>query len=1187
MGLVLCLLCALVPCSAHAATVTGQWHKVFQIGTFDRSSYGFAAGQPSRPVTYVAGQSNPAKDWFAFEPAVLAKESSSTGPAQASEWRSIIFQVNTPRRKTYKLQISVLIESACVPHLVAKINGREGEFYLQPKLDYSNGDQSDSFFPADSYADVVFEFPGRWLHPGKNTLSLGVVNSAKEEVPGAGITYDAVELSDNRAVRLAGDSSARVEPTIYYERINGDLDEVVNVFIEHRKALSEGSLVALYIGGARYEKQIDSDETFGTDRVQFLVRNFPAHTRAVVAWTSGGHRKRDVVYASPKKKWTLYLVPHIHLDLGYSDYLGKVAAIQAHAIDEALNFITQNPKFRFSVDGEWSLRQFMKTRSKTQVNRAIQAMQQDKFFVPADYANLLTGFPSAEVLIRSLYPSAAISRKYHTPFNYASITDVPSYSWSYASILASAGIHYLVGGSNNYRAPVLLQGRLNEDSPVWWQGPDGQKVLLWYSRIYQQMEMLFGLPPVISAGRQTLPLFLQMYEHPTYPAHAVILYGTQQENTDLFPQQVALAANWNKLYAYPHMKYSGFYNALHSIKEQFGNDIPTIKGSGGPYWEDGIASDAYYAAIERRTEGSALTAQELSTLTAINNPHLKPDNLDLNRMWRDMILMDEHTFDSYNSVSSPSSNEAVVQLKRKNGYAVDAAQLSSLIAKQSFATLAESIPVAPGSLIVFNSLNWVRNGLVSIDLDDGDRIMNESNQTTVPIEVIGQGKGFRKVQFLAKRIPAVGYKVYAIASASGKTEAMINGKHPATSSSADQLVLNSQFYRVTLDPSTGSVKSIFDKQLNREIVNQQSPYRFGQYLYVTGGDHAPNTLLQYSHVYPKPKLDVHGAEGGRLISVAHTPYAEVATLISHDTNTPWIRTKITLFKYKKEIEFTESLVKKKVYSKEAVYFAFPFDMNHPTFRYEIQDGVVNPAKDMYPGAGHEWFSVQHWVAVQGSGMAGVVMPLDTSLVTLGDINRGQWSKSFKNRRGTIFSYVMNNYWDTNYAAGQGGHFKFHYIITSAPTINSVQLSRLGWDEATPMLADSVTTQDKAIRAVARNGKFVYPSSHAEIKVLGIAHPLSALKESFLGVSDPDVVLLAWKGASDGNGTILQFLNMADTSDRVTVKDPLTRVNGVWETDAVERNERALPIVAPHRFEFEIKPHQIVTLRVVGVRTPSA
>jgi len=83
-----------------------------------------------------------------------------------------------------------------------------------------------------------------------------------------------------------------------------------------------------------------------------------------------------------------------------------------------------------------------------------------------------------------------------------------------------------------------------------------------------------------------------------------------------------------------------------------------------------------------------------------------------------------------------------------------------------------------------------------------------------------------------------------------------------------------------------------------------------------------------------------------------------------------------------------------VFKKEGVYFAFPFAMTHPQFQYEIQNGVVDPAKDMYPGAGHEWFSIQHWISVQQDGLSATVMPLDAPLATFGDINRGEWPTEF-------------------------------------------------------------------------------------------------------------------------------------------------------------------------------------------------
>jgi hypothetical protein len=44
------------------------------------------------------------------------------------------------------------------------------------------------------------------------------------------------------------------------------------------------------------------------------------------------------------------------------------------------------------------------------------------------------------------------------------------------------------------------------------------------------------------------------------------------------------------------------------------------------------------------------------------------------------------------------------------------------------------------------------------------------------------------------------------------------------------LVPESPYYRVKLDPSSGAVRSIYDKQLQKELVDEKSPYRFGQYL---------------------------------------------------------------------------------------------------------------------------------------------------------------------------------------------------------------------------------------------------------------------------------------------------------------------------------------------------------------------
>ena len=1144
---------------------------VFRIGAFDRSSGEFAPWNPKAKVNFIVSQSNPAKDWFGLQPAVLGSADKSQVSNVAAAPRTITFSLHNSPAAAYKLHIALLLENASVPALSVNINGKTGTFYLHPELDNSSGDEWDSFDPSYSSADVEFTFPGSYLRRGDNKITLQPVEEAEEAVPEAGINYDAIELAGADSKTESRLESAQIAPTIFFEQKGGELKEEVDASFRYGSRMEPGGSADLTVAGKHYHRELRGGHDFGEEKVQFLVGEFAPQTAARLTLKINGRQESYKQSIDPTKKWTLYVVPEVHLDVGYTDYQAKVGSVHSRTIDEAVKMTADHPDFRFSLDSEWILQQFLTTRSDAQVQRAIEAIQKKQLFVPAQYANLLTGLPTAETLIRSLYPSANFSRKYGTPLDYANITDVPSYSWSYASILASAGIHYFAAASNNYRAPVLLRGHLHENSPVWWVGPDNKRVLLWYSRHYMQMGLLFGLPPLIPAGRETLPLFLKMYERPNYHANSTILYGTQAENSDLVPEQAELAQKWNSAYAYPHLQYSGFHEALEAQEKHSGDSIPTIRGDGGPYWEDGAAADAYYLSMERRNEARGQTAEKLATLGPFINPVLKTNTAELSQMWNDMVLMDEHTSDSYNSVWDPASREAVDQRVLKDQIAVGASAQVDLITKRSMENLAYVIPGGTGSLIVFNSLNWKRSGTVSTDLDKGVEIVDAVTNQPVPCEVLDSGNGFNRVRFQAQNVPAMGFKVYVPRPVQKDAEAPKSGQGAA---------LESPYYKVQLDAETGSIRSIYDKQLKRELVSQESGYRFGEYLYVTGGDKIPNTILHFDLISPKPTLEVHAAGKGKILSVVQTPSGQVAHMESQDLNTPSIKTEIRLFDNEKKIELVEDVEKTEVLSKEAVYFAFPFDMKQPKFKYEIQNGVVDPAKDMYPGAGHEWFTAQHWVSVEQGGVSATVMPLDAPLITLGDINRGAWPEEFGNRPGTVFSYVMNNYWDTNYRAAQGGHFSFHYVITSAGATNAAELSRIGWEEITPLESDIVTTQDKALGLPAANqanSSIQAPDRAAERNP---SEGLDGKQGSFLDVQDPNVMLETWKPAEDGNGTILRFVDLGGMERTVTVRTPFVHLGQVWQSDAVERGQAALPVEGRNQFRFTIQPHEIVTVRVV-------
>jgi hypothetical protein len=414
-------------------------------------------------------------------------------------------------------------------------------------------------------------------------------------------------------------------------------------------------------------------------------------------------------------------------------------------------------------------------------------------------------------------------------------------------------------------------------------------------------------------------------------------------------------------------------------------------------------------------------------------------------------------------------------------------------------------------------MNWRRDALVETDLFENPRLTDLTTQQEVPLQILYEKEKFLHVRFLAKDLPSVGYKCFRIEY--GK---QARPKPPVV---AERTIENS-FYKITVAEESGAVASIYDKQLQRELVDANSPYKFGQYVYVMGGDRntaAGNwqTVLAYGGTkiiksfltLPRAELSVHAASNGKFLRTEHQPWGSSIMLTSSAVNTPVIETEILLFDNEKKIEFHYRLHKNYTTAKEGVYFAFPVALATPAFAYAPQQGWLDPAHDLMKGASLEWFSVQHWMAAYDSNVAVGIVPLDAPLASFGDINRGKWPEHFQPVSGTMFSYVMNNYWDTNYRAGQEGAFTFRYAITSAAKLDGGALTHLGMEEMRPVELDYVVSQDKAGNP---------------------ARPLPAAGEGFLETNGAGISLITWKAAEDGNGTIVR---LAETNGKPTEGGP--------------------------------------------------
>ena len=1096
---------------------------VWSIGAFDKSSEEFKAEASTRNIFRV-GEGDWRREWPRF-----------LSPGQSAE---IEFTLPATPAASYTLTLSVLTWMPRIPTLHISVNGHTGTFYLHPKLNYTFGDGVFAFDPHYSISELKIAIPARFFHTGGNSLVLEPVDdppSPPDHHDVSGIAWDALQLAEGESA----EASASLTPTIFYKRTGAEVVEAI-VRLDHQPA---GNVV-LHIAGHQYEAPLTRVAEFGEQRFYFDVPEWSGETAAALTVNAGApHTFRFNI--SPARKWKIMVVPHTHLDVGYTDYQGKVAETQARVLEQAAGLIREHPDFRFSMDGSWNLEQLLDTRSSQIRDEVLDLIRKGKMTMPAQYCNLLTGYASLETLYRSLYFSKNFARRYGLPFEYANITDVPSYTGAYPSILASAGVKYFVAASNNDRAPVFAHERWNSKSPFWWEGPDGNRILFWYSRHYEQVETLFGLPPMLDAIRESLPIYLEAFSTPGYKPDVALLYGTQVENTDLFPSTATFVPQWNEKFAYPHLEYSTFAGFFAYIDKNYATELPVYKGDGGPYWEDGAGSDALYTAEDRENQNRALSAEVLSSAVHSFQPDVHAPESMMTGIWRNIVLFSEHTWTSWNSVSQPDHSEAVDQLEVKDSRAVTARLEIRDAVNRGMSQLANEIHIPAETLVVFNPLNWQRDALVETDLPERAGLEDLTTHRPVDYQVVEKREGFVRARFVAEALPSVGYKCYRVG----------NSNTAAAEPSYESPTVENEFYRVVFDPETGAVRSIYDKQLQRELVDAHSPYRFGQYLYVSGGE--DTSMIHPVSSLPKAHLTIAVSRDGRWTG-GKVPFGASIHLHSCAKNTPGIDLEVLLFDHAKKIEFIYHVRKDAVTAKEAVYFAFPVAAQQPRFAYALQQGWADPSRDIIKGGSLEWFTIQDWMAVGDDSATVGIVPLDAPLASFGDINRGEWPDEFRPKSATVFSYAMNNYWHTNYRAAQGGEFTFRYVMTSAAKLDPAALTQLASESMRPAEVNHVVGQDK-------------PGNPER--------PLPPEGASFLGTDQPNIVMETWKRAEDGDGAIVRLRETSGKATAVRLRLPRGKIQSAWLSSAVEDNLKPIPVNADAALEVPVGAYGVTTVRI--------
>ena len=159
------------------------------------------------------------------------------------------------------------------------------------------------------------------------------------------------------------------------------------------------------------------------------------------------------------------------------------------------------------------------------------------------------------------------------------------------------------------------------------------------------------------------------------------------------------------------------------------------------------------------------------------------------------------------------------------------------------------------------------------------------------------------------------------------------------------------------------------------------------------------------------------------------------------------------------VEIIDTIDKLPVRAVEGVHFGFAFNVPNPEVRINSPGAVVRPEKDQLPGACKNWFSVERWVDVSNDDYGVTWVTADAPLMELGGLtanlprsqpNPNAYMKTIE-PSATLYSWVMNNHWHTNYRADQEGETTFRYYLRPHGAYDAVAAARFGIETTQPLI----------------------------------------------------------------------------------------------------------------------------------------
>ncbi len=429
----------------------------------------------------------------------------------------------------------------------------------------------------------------------------------------------------------------------------------------------------------------------GHTRVEMGVPEGVTDSVRVEIEAAGRSLLDEIVPLRPVAARAFHLVPHSHVDIGYSDPQPEVERKQWTNFRDALALFRETrglppeARFRWQSEGLWAVETFLAQATDEERRDFALAVARGDLELPANLTNVLTGLCHPQELVRWTDASRRLKQRYGIETSPVAMhSDIPGLAWPTVTALARAGVRYFSSGPN-YMPNLLPDGgdRIGStlveqgERPFWWVSPSGrERLLMWVAGRGYSWFHGANLGRTTDGATRGVLDYARELTASGYPYEMVqVRYTVGGDNGPVDPKLPAFVASWNERYETPRLVIDSALGLFEAFEKRYGAVLPEKRGDLTPYWEDGALSSAgeetlARAAARRLVQGEALWG-------ILDPPGFPRERAD--EAWRQVLLWHEHTWGAAASISEPDRPDVLAQWEYKRAFALEADRLSQEI----------------------------------------------------------------------------------------------------------------------------------------------------------------------------------------------------------------------------------------------------------------------------------------------------------------------------------------------------------------------------------------------------------------------------------------------------------------------------------------------------------------------------